>query len=153
VIVSAAVRNPERIVESGYDKIHQIYHELRAQRFWTNESEIRSFARRLPEGGMVLDAGSGSGFVASMLEKRGFRVTGIDLSRKMLRLARRNAPKSRFRRLNMRTLSFPADTFDGIICMYAIIHVPRRFHRGIIEGFHRTLKPMGILAIHKGWGD
>ncbi len=98
-----------------------------------------------------MDAGCGSGYIASILANRGLQVTGIDVSRKMLELAKKNAPKSSFLRMDMRRLDFPRQSFDGVICLYSIIHVPRRFHQRILRGFYRVLKPGGLLAIHMGW--
>jgi len=143
--------NPDRIVESGYDKIYALYHARRVRRFWSIGQDLGDFAKLLPKGGAVLDAGCGSGYIASILERRGFEVTGIDVSRKMLGLARKNASKSRFIRMDMRRLEFPRRSFDGVICLYSIIHIPRRFHRRVLRGFWRILKPGGVLAIHMGW--
>jgi len=145
--------NSERIVEAGYDKISQLYHRRRVERFWSVAPDLNSFLKLVAAGGAVLDAGCGSGYIASIMEKRGFTVTGIDISTKMLELARKNATQSTFRRMNMRKLDFPNETFDGVLCLYSIIHVPRRYHLGILRGFRRVLKPKGILAIHMGWSD
>lgn len=108
---------------------------------------------RLPPGGTILDAGCGSGYIASILQSQGFIVTGIDISTKMLELARENSPLSTFLRMSMRRLEFPRESFDGVVCLYSIFHVPRRYHLGILKRFRRVLKPKGLLAIHMGWGD
>lgn len=144
--------NPENIVEKGYDKIYRLYDEHRVRRGWSGVSDLLPFIRRLPKQGSVLDVGCGSGYVAAIFERRGFRVRGIDVSKNMLKLARKNAPKSRFRRMNMRRLDFPKNSFDGVVCLYSIFHVPRRFHLGILRSFRGVLKPKGLLAIHMGWG-
>lgn len=147
------VVKPDRVVESGYDEIHQLYHERRVKNFWSVRPDINALVKRLSKGDSILDVGCGSGYIASILEKQGFKVTGIDVSRKMLELAKKNAPSSRFLKMDMRTLGFPPRSFDGVICLYSIIHVPRRFHQGILKGFHRVLKPGGLLATHMGWTD
>ncbi len=87
------------------------------------------------------------------MEERGFTVTGIDISTKMLEMARENAPQSTFLRMNMRSLNFPKESFDGVLCLYSIIHVPRRHHLAVLKRFHRVLKSRGVLAIHMGWRD
>ena len=144
---------PKEIVERGYDRIHQFYHEKRMAEFWSTTRELNSFVERLPEEGVVLDAGCGSGYVSALLENGGFHVTGIDISKKMLALAKKNAPRSRFIRMDMTDLKLPSKSFDGVICLFSIIHVPRRSHLGVLRSFRRVLKPGGILAIHLGWGD
>jgi len=79
-------------------------------------------------------------------------VTGIDISAKMLELARINSPQSKFLKMDMKRLDFEKQSFDGIICLYSIFHVPRRYHLGILKRLRRVLKPQGLLAIHMGWG-
>lgn len=50
----------------------------------------------LEPGSSILDVGCGTGTVAAQLLRRGFSVTGIDQSEKMLEFARANAPSGRF---------------------------------------------------------
>lgn len=145
--------NSEKIVEDGYDKIALLYHKRRIDRFWTVANDIEALTRRLGRGSSILDVGCGSGYIASILEDKGFRVTGIDVSARMLELAKVNAPRSNFLRMDMRRLDFPKESFDAIICLYSIFHVPRRYHLGTLKRFRRALKPKGLLAIHMGWGD
>ena len=47
---------------------------------------------RLPDGARILDLCCGPGWLADVLSKRGYRVTGLDGSAEMLRYARENAP-------------------------------------------------------------
>jgi ubiquinone/menaquinone biosynthesis C-methylase UbiE len=145
--------NTEKIVEEGYDKLAQLYHKRRIERFWTVAPDVEGLAKRLAPGSAILDVGCGSGYIASVLENRGFKVTGIDISIAMLELAKSNSPRSTFLRMDMKRLDFPRESFDGIICLYSIFHVPRRYHQGILKRFHRVLKPKGFLAVHMGWGE
>ena len=67
----------------------------------------------------ILDLGCGTGNHALILAKRGYRVTGIDSSPAMLRVARRKAqgrPNLAFVRADMRRLNL-SRTFDAAICM------------------------------------
>lgn len=145
--------NSEKMVEDGYDKIYQLYHQRRVDRFWSVTPGLDSLVKRLPQGSAILDVGCGSGYIASILEKKRFVVTGVDISAKMLELARKNAPRSTFLKMDMKRLDFPKESFDGVVCFYSIFHVPRRYHLGILKQFHRVLRPKGLLAIHMGWGD
>jgi 2-polyprenyl-3-methyl-5-hydroxy-6-metoxy-1,4-benzoquinol methylase len=140
------------IVESGYDRIAEIYNKKR-RHSWSNRKELEDFARRLPKGGKVLDAGCGAGYAARSLSMRGFAVTGIDVSTKMLELAEQKAPKATLLKMDMRKMKFPPKSFDGVVSLYAIIHVPRRSHRRVLTEFREFLKPNGLLLICTGWGD
>jgi len=122
-------------------------------RFWTVASDIAMMTTRLASGSTILDVGCGSGYIASTLEDRGFKVTGVDIPIKMLEIARANASLSTFFRMDMKSLDLPRESFDCVLCLYSIIHVPRRYHLGILKGFHRVLKAKGLLAIHMGWSE
>ena len=139
------------IVETSYDHIAEAYNKRR--HLWSNKKELEDFVGRLPEGAKVLDAGCGPGYASRYLSRRGFAVTGTDMSRRMLAIAERRAPQAAFFRTDMRSMDFPSKSFYGIVCLYAIIHVPRRSHRRILSLFKEFLKPNGLLLICTGWGD
>ena len=138
-----------KIVEESYDKMGEQYHNFRDNEKFKNELE--KFTELLPSSGRVLDAGSGVGIpVSQFLVKKGFRVTGVDISEKMIDLAKENVPEATFYHRNILTLDFPSDSFEGIICIYTLWHIPRKNHSSIIENFHRMLKDNGILVLNTG---
>jgi SAM-dependent methyltransferase len=67
----------------------------------------------------VLDVGTGPGFYAMILAARGYPVTAVDFSEKMLAEARRNAgplaERIDFRRMDAQALTFPDGSFDVIV--------------------------------------
>lgn len=65
----------------------------------------------------ILDLCCGSGQMARALTARGFRVTGLDASAPMLRLARKNAPGAEFIRADMRRFRLPPQ-FAGALCAF-----------------------------------
>ncbi len=67
----------------------------------------RVLLRDLPPKGRILDVCSGTGQLAGLLSKRGFRVTGIDGSKEMVALARKNAPRAAFRVADVRSFRLP----------------------------------------------
>ena len=142
-----------KIVEDGYDKIAQLYHLRRIDRFWTVAPDIEALTQRLAPGSAILDVGCGSGYIASILESKGYHVTGIDISSKILDLAKANSPHSIFFKMDMKRLNFPNESFDCVVCLYSIFHVPRRYHLGILKRFRRVLRSKGLLAVHMGWKE
>jgi ubiquinone/menaquinone biosynthesis C-methylase UbiE len=138
-----------KIVEEGYDKIAQEYHDQRDR--LDRRKELEEFAALLPNDARVLDAGCGSGVpVARLLSERGFRVVGVDLSGSMIRLAKENVPQAEFIRKDMTQLDFDEDSFDGLTAFYSVIHVPREKHSGLFETFRKILKPDGVMLISLG---
>ena len=109
---------------------------------------LREFAGLLPPGARVLDAGCGTGEpVARYFVNRGDAVTGIDVSERMLALARRQVPEATFQRMDLRALDFPPASFDAIAAVYVVFHLPRAEHAGLFAGFAWVLKPGGALLL------
>lgn len=137
------------MVEDSYDKMGERYHRSRNNEKF--KSELKKFADLLSDSGEVLDAGCGVGIpVSQFLVTNGFKVTGVDISKKLIDRAKQNVPKASFYQKNILTLDFPSNSFDGLICVYTLWHIPRSEHSSIIENFHRMLKQNGILVINIG---
>jgi SAM-dependent methyltransferase len=63
--------------------------------------------RRGVRDGLVIDLGCGSGILAAELTAAGYDVLGFDLSPAMIALARKRAPKARFRRQSLWAAELP----------------------------------------------
>ncbi|MFW9951387.1 MAG: class I SAM-dependent methyltransferase [Candidatus Thorarchaeota archaeon] len=138
-----------RLVEQGYNRIAEDYYSHRNLSKFDNELE--EFASLLPDNGYILDVGCGAGIpTVKFLTERGFKVTGIDLSNKMLHLARENVPNADFIKMDMNELQFDKNTFNGIVSVYALFHVPKDNHFNIFKKLFEILKPGGILMINTG---
>lgn len=138
-----------KLVEQGYNRIAEDYYNHRnISKF---NSELEKFASLLPEKPHILDLGCGAGIpTAKFLTEKGIRVTGIDLSETMLNLARKNVPNGEFLKMDMNELKFNKNTFDGIISVYALFHVPRDKHIDIFRKAFEIMKSGGILMINIG---
>jgi ubiquinone/menaquinone biosynthesis C-methylase UbiE len=70
----------------------------------------------IPGNARVLDLGSGSGVDALLAAKRGARVTGVDMTADMVRVAAEAArDRTRFVRALAEALPFPDASFDAAI--------------------------------------
>ena len=97
----------------------------------------------------VLDAGCGEGYNTRILARRGARMTGVDLSERMIALAQeeeRQQPLGiRYQRSSYSDLSALADaSFDAVVSFMALMDGPH-FDRAMMEAF-RVLRPGGRLA-------
>ena len=138
-----------KTVEESYDKMGETYHNFRDNEKFN--SELEKFAELLPSSGEVLDAGCGvCRPVSQFLSRKGFKVTGVDISKRMIELAQENVPEGTFLQKNILRLDFPDNKFDGLICVYTLWHIPRENHSQIIRNFHRMLKDDGILVLNTG---
>ncbi len=141
-------KDPKDIVREGYDKIASQYDEYRD--LFNNETELNELMSLVKPGGHILDAGCGSGVVARALVDNGFQVTGIDISQKMIDIAKHRIPEAEFIVGDMTALEFDNETFDGIVSTYAVFHIPRTRHFSLILNFRRILKEGGALLFSIG---
>lgn len=105
-----------------------------------------------PDGGdrplRVLDIGTGPGFYAIILARRGYDVTAVDYSEGMLREAKRNAGalanKIRFARMDAQKLAFADGSFDAIVTRNLTWNLPDP--AGAYREWMRVLRPGGALV-------
>lgn len=92
----------------------------------------------------VLDLCCGQGNVAAGLLKAGARVTGLDFSPAMLKIARAAVPEVRFVDGDAMSLSFEDQTFDAVTIGFGMPHVPDP--PKVVAEARRVLRPGGRLA-------
>jgi ubiquinone/menaquinone biosynthesis C-methylase UbiE len=139
----------EKIVEEGYNKIAQLYHEDRDN--FDSLIELKKLTELLTPGVKVLDVGCGAGVpITKYLVNEGFSVIGVDISESMLSLAQKHVPEAEFLKMDMSEMDFPADSFDAIVSFYAIIHLPKEKHESLFKKFHRILRSQGLILITLG---
>jgi len=129
-----------------YDDLSRTYTEGR--HLFDTSPMLRALAARLPAGGAILDAGCGAGEpVSRFFVDRGYEVTGVDISHRMLELARARVPEARFLLADMTSLDLPDAGYVGIAAVYSVFHVDRRLHAGLFRAFSRLLVPGGALLM------
>ncbi len=106
---------------------------------------LEAFYSRLGvKKGRLLDLGCGAGEPFSrFFVDRGWQVTGVDFSAKMLELAARYVPEMETLLADMRDVEFEAGRFEAITAIYCLFHVPRADHAALFERWRRWLRPGG----------
>ena len=131
-----------------YDEFAEEYHKKYG---YMPESEkpylTKFFELMSKDSPRVLDTGCGTGRDLKFLENFEIESYGIDLSRGMLSIAKRNLKKTNLVRGNYLRLPFKDNTFDGIINIASLVHIPHQDKFLALNEFKRVLKPKGILYI------
>ncbi|WP_435335038.1 class I SAM-dependent methyltransferase [Haloarchaeobius sp. TZWWS8] len=140
-----------RAVRDGYDAIAPFYSDHRSA-VGDEQVLLDEFCDMVRDGSTVLDAGCGEGTpIAARLVER-FDTVGLDISRVQVERASRNVSDAHFLCGDLTVLPFEPDTFGGIVCSHAVIHVPREEHVAVYEEFARVLEPGGSLLVTLGSG-
>jgi ubiquinone/menaquinone biosynthesis C-methylase UbiE len=116
--------------------------------------EFRKVARRLgaipPDGGDVLEVAPGPGFLAIEMARSGkLHVTGLDISKTFVELARKNAAQAGvrvdFRAGNASEMPFAENSFDLLVCRAAFKNFSEP--QKALREMHRVLRPGGTGVI------
>lgn len=150
------MKDPKEIVRRGYDKVSRAY---RGDRFDPREDPyyrqwVELLLPRLKPGSLILDLGCGNGIPACQDLSLNHEVIGVDLSSVQIERARSLVPEAEFRCEDMTESEFPSSSFDAILAIYSIIHVPVEEQRELLARIALWLKPGGRLLVtvgHEAW--
>jgi SAM-dependent methyltransferase len=102
-----------------------------------------SFLALVPAGSRILDAGCGSGRDAREFKRRGYRVTAVDASPELARLASEIIGQP-VRVLRFEEMTYDED-FDGIWACASLLHVPRTGMDDVLARLSRALRWGGVV--------
>ncbi len=134
-----------------YDRIAQQYADARTE-FREKELVDRLLAMAKP-GTHLLDLGCGCGRpITRYLLDRGHRVTGLDASREMLRLAQKECPEADWVHADM-TEADLTGPYGGIVAWDSVFHVKRELHEGLFGSLYAWLEPGAALLLSIGGSE
>jgi SAM-dependent methyltransferase len=143
-----SAREPQNV----YDDPEFFAGYSRLERFgvgWTRAMEHGELLGLLPDvgGRRVLDLGCGAGQLAHHLATRGAaEVTGVDVSERMLALARADFahPRVTYVRAALEDVEFAASRFDLVVSVLAFHYIDD--YAGLVRRIARWLAPGGVLV-------
>jgi 2-polyprenyl-3-methyl-5-hydroxy-6-metoxy-1,4-benzoquinol methylase len=126
---------------------------------WTKDHEndtwwIRGtdkFSSYLKARDRVLDVGCASGIKSKYLSQKGFIVDGVDLSDKMIELAKKRLPTNRFFVHDINEPLNLESKYNGIFAQAVLLHIQKNNAENVIGNLIDLLEPQGYfyLAVKK----
>jgi 2-polyprenyl-3-methyl-5-hydroxy-6-metoxy-1,4-benzoquinol methylase len=116
----------------------------------SDEAALRRLADTAGQGGHLLEVGSGPGWEADFLETLGVTVRRTDATQRFLEIQAARGKKGDV--LNVITDDL-GGTYDGVVAMCVLIHVPRDQIDHVLAKFARSLRPDGALLVSMRDGD
>ena len=142
------------IVAAGYDAMADRFAAWQGQiGGMTGRDRVEKLLPLLPEEPDVLELGVGAGVAASqVLAERG-RLTGVDVSAEQLRRARERLPGATLIHGDFLEVDLPAASFDAVVAVYVLNHVPRDRHGELLRRVAGWLRPGGYFLGSFGAAD
>ena len=156
------VRDDEVVATEGEDGVVEVvrrgYNAL-SDRYRADDAAIGHYGPWLTEllaalswGSRVLDLGCGCGVpVARDLSAAGHLVTGVDVSEVQVERARRLAPSATFIRADVTRLRLQPESYDAVVALYSIIHMPLPAQLPLLRAIAGWLVPGALLLLTAGW--
>lgn len=125
-------------------------YEEEAPRRWHREilPAITRHMESVAKESHVLDVGCGAGYLSGELARRGYRVTGFDISSTGIALAAKGSPEVEFLVASAVDPELPhrlGKTFDAIVMIEVIEHVYST--SALLRNCWRLLNPGGVLVV------
>ena len=137
-----------RTTIESYDKTAQGYIERTDSSYRKESAEkFLSYIKKNSDSKKILDMGCSQGRDAGKFVEKGYDVVGIDLSKELIKVAKKRIPKAKFKIMDMRRLEFADETFDGIWASASFVHIPKKDILQTLIETKRVLKNKGIFYI------
>jgi len=106
------------------------------------------FEDYLTEDEKVLDLGCGNGRWFKLFQKKKIDYIGVDFSERLIKIAKRNYPQTKFQTADILKLPFSNNYFDKIYSIAVLHHIPSEELRlKSLKEAKRVLRPGGILIL------
>jgi len=139
---------PAREIKCAYDNISESWANFRKK----PRQKAVEFLNELPESGIFIDIGCGSGRHTKIFSEKYISV-GVDISKKMLVLAKKSDKKSLYVQADFRNMPFKDSVFDKALCYAVIHHLNKNEQLKSLEELKRIMKQnsSALLTVWKRW--
>ena len=158
---AAGVDGTEGVGDNVFDRHGSEYEQLVDRSIAFTGRSASFFARRKVDllrriqlergqdlrGAALLDVGCGTGTTDRYLVGQVRTLHGVDVSEGMLAMARQNVPGAHYLSYDGATLPFDRATFDVVVAICALHHVPPAEQERFVAELNRVTRPGGLITI------
>ncbi|MEU6186497.1 class I SAM-dependent methyltransferase [Nocardia sp. NPDC047038] len=140
------------VTRAAYDDVAELYTELFRHHLAgavLDRAMLGAFVESVAGNGSgpIADVGCGPGRITGHLAALGAQVFGIDLSPRMVELARVEHPQLLFAQGSVEQLPIGNEALGGIVAWYSLIHLPPDRVPHVLSEFHRVLASKGHVLL------
>jgi 2-polyprenyl-3-methyl-5-hydroxy-6-metoxy-1,4-benzoquinol methylase len=129
-----------------YDKIAEEFSATR-KTMWPELGDLDKYVK---EGDTVLDIGCGNGKLFGYLSEKvkNFSYCGLDVSEKLIAIARSNFLKAEFKTFDGINISCLDQNFDVVFCLATLPHLPgEKMRLEFLKNIRMVVKPGGLIVV------
>jgi SAM-dependent methyltransferase len=147
------VMDDAHVKTASFKRMAALYDETRTVDPGCLAAALESLAARLPPARFcrVFEPGVGTGRIAVPLAERGYRVTGVDVSREMLSRPRARSTGIACQQADVTRLPFADAAFDWAIAVHLFYFVPQ-WRRAVDEILRVIGRGGSLVLMHTGMG-
>ncbi len=140
------IQNLIKLHTHTYDALAKDYEKRAKDLIVVTKKNTDWMSKYVSKNGKILDLGCGVGLATSFFIKKGFKLTCIDISSKMISYAKKRNKNANFVKGDFLTTNFNSQ-FDGIFA-FSFIHLfPKIIVNQILKKIYNILNPGGIAFI------
>ncbi len=131
-----------------FDKAAELY-QKKYMNVQLYHNSVQHFCAGLAPGASIIDIGCGPGNILKNIfeNNQHFKLSGIDLSPKMISLAEKNVPSAQFQVGDCMELENLIDKYDGVICNFLIPYFQADEVLSFLPKIYNILSKSGKLLL------
>lgn len=145
----------QKIIKNAYDIAAKSYADMCFYELYDKPLDKKLydlFYERVVNRGMVIEVGCGPGEISNYLRMKGLEIIGLDISDKMIEIAKQLNPFIDFRVGDVFNLNFDNNLLAGVVAPYLIVNFQYEDLTMAFKEINRVLMKNGIflLSFHAG---
>jgi SAM-dependent methyltransferase len=141
-------------MKCAYKKFAKYYDLIYSKKDYALETKFlfNEIKRNKITGKSVLEVGCGTGGHAVYLKNKKFEITGIDLNKEMLAVARKKSKSIKFLQGDMRNFNLKKK-FDIVLCLFSTMHYNQNYSelKKTLKNYYNHLEKSDLLIFDMGF--